>query len=128
MACFKPAWTARSAKSVENPCAAEELTPESNPSRLRSAIQNCALGAEQAKEVCMTALAAIPLQMRAELDIFGFLVPWWLVLGVVAYLVAFALVRVMESLGWLRCVWHPPLFFVALIAFCFSLIGLLLTL
>lgn len=66
--------------------------------------------------------------MRAELDIFGFLAPWWLALGLAAYLVAFFVLRVMERFGWLQHIWHPPLFFVALIAFCYSLFGLLLTL
>ena len=73
-------------------------------------------------------LALVPIQMRAEVDILGFYVPWWLALGAVAYLLAFLAVWILEKSGWLRLIWNPPLFFVALLAFCYSLLGLLLTL
>lgn len=62
----------------------------------------------------------------AELQIGEFLVPWAMMIFVLGFLTAWAVVAFMEHRGWTRHVWHLPLFFVALAVFFGSIIGLLL--
>ena len=61
---------------------------------------------------------------NAEIDVLGMFLPWWLVLAVLAYLVAWVVVMILERLHLTRHIWHLPLFFLALIVFFFSAIGL----
>jgi len=56
----------------------------------------------------------------------GMFLPWWLVVAVLAYLVAWAVVMILERLHLTRHIWHLPLFFLALVVFFFSAIGLVL--
>lgn len=54
------------------------------------------------------------------------LIPWWLVIGVLAYLAAWVVTMVLERLHLTRHIWHLPLFFLALLVLFFSVIGLIL--
>lgn len=63
---------------------------------------------------------------NAELDLLGVFVPWWLVIGVFAYLAAWFVVRMLERFRLTRHVWHLPLFFLALVVLFYSAIGLAL--
>jgi len=62
----------------------------------------------------------------AELQIGGFLIPWAMMIFMLGFLAAWAVVTVMERRGWTRLVWHLPLFFVALAVLFGSLFGLVL--
>ena len=64
---------------------------------------------------------------NAAIDVFGMFIPWWLVVGVLAYLAAWVVVMVLERLRLTRHIWHLPLLFLALIVLFFSVIGLILT-
>ena len=63
---------------------------------------------------------------NAAIDVFGMFIPWWLVVGVLAYLAAWVVVMVLERLRLTRHIWHLPLLFLALIVLFFSVIGLIL--
>jgi hypothetical protein len=63
---------------------------------------------------------------NAAIDVLGMFMPWWLVVGVLAYLAAWVVVMVLERLHLTRHIWHLPLFFLALIVLFFSAIGLIL--
>jgi hypothetical protein len=52
--------------------------------------------------------------MIAEFDIYGVFVPALLVFAIVALLLALALTRLLEAIGFYRFVWHRPLFDIAL--------------
>lgn len=71
--------------------------------------------------------AVFDLLRRPELDIFGFLVPWDMIIIAVGVVTAWILARVLEKLGFTRHVWHLPLFFLALALFCIALWGLAFT-
>ena len=60
----------------------------------------------------------------AELNLLGVFVPWWLVIGVFAYLAAWLVVRLLERFHLTRYIWHLPLFFLALVVLFYSAIGL----
>lgn len=68
----------------------------------------------------------MPALTNAEIDILGMFLPWWLVVGVIAYLAAWLVVSVLERLQLTRHLWHLPLFFLALVILFFSAIGLAL--
>jgi len=63
---------------------------------------------------------------NAAIDVLGMFIPWWLVVGALAYLAAWVVVMVLERLHLTRHIWHLPLLFVALIVLFFSVIGLIL--
>lgn len=63
---------------------------------------------------------------NAEWNLLGVFVPWWLVIGVFAYLAAWLVVRTLERLHLTRHIWHLPLFFLALVVLLYSAIGLAL--
>ena len=63
---------------------------------------------------------------NAAIDVLGMFIPWWLVVGALAYLAAWVVVMVLERLHLTRHIWHLPLLFLALIVLFFSLIGLIL--
>jgi Protein of unknown function (DUF1656) len=63
---------------------------------------------------------------NAAIDVLGMFIPWWLVVGALAYLAAWIVVMVLERLHVTRHIWHLPLFFLALIVLFFSVIGLIL--
>ena len=63
---------------------------------------------------------------NAAIDVLGMFVPWWLVVGMLAYLAAWVVVMVLERLHLTRHIWHLPLLFLALIVLFFSVIGLIL--
>jgi hypothetical protein len=64
--------------------------------------------------------------LNAEIDVFGLFLPWWLVIGVIAYLMAWGAVMLLERLHLTRHIWHLPLFFLALVVLFYSVIGLAL--
>ena len=63
---------------------------------------------------------------NAAIDVLGMFIPWWLVVGMLAYLAAWVVVMVLERLHLTRHIWHLPLLFLALIVLFFSVIGLIL--
>ena len=63
---------------------------------------------------------------NAAIDFLGMFIPWWLVVGALAYLAAWVVVMVLERLHLTRHIWHLPLLFLALIVLFFSVIGLIL--
>jgi hypothetical protein len=63
---------------------------------------------------------------NAAIDVLGMFIPWWLVVGALAYLAAWVVVMVLERLHVTRHIWHLPLLFLALIVLFLSVIGLLL--
>ena len=79
----------------------------------------------QSKKCAETELRTNTLQ-NAAIDFLGTFIPWWLVVGVLAYVSAWLLVIVLERLQLTRHIWHLPLFFVALVVLFFSVIGLIL--
>jgi hypothetical protein len=79
----------------------------------------------QSKKCAETELRTNTLQ-NAAIDFLGTFIPWWLVVGVLAYVSAWLLVIVLERLHLTRHIWHLPLFFVALVVLFFSVIGLIL--
>ena len=70
----------------------------------------------------MTPLALV--LNRPELRLTEVLVPWILVIWMLGFLAAWAVVAIMEHTGLSRRVWHLPLFFVALVVLFSSVIGL----
>jgi hypothetical protein len=74
----------------------------------------------------MERLSFFQILRTPEYDIVGLLVPWWMVISVLGFLVAWFIVWWMEVGGVTRWVWHLPLFFLALAVLSTSLLGLLL--
>jgi hypothetical protein len=64
--------------------------------------------------------------LNAEVDVLGMFLPWWLVIGVLAYLAAWGVSMMLERLKLTRHIWPLPLFFLALVVLFFSAIGLVL--
>jgi hypothetical protein len=64
--------------------------------------------------------------MNPEVRFGEFSIPWGLAVGALGFLLALAIVSLMERSGWTRAVWHMPLFFVALAVLIGSGLGLLL--
>ena len=64
--------------------------------------------------------------LNAEIDVLGLFLPWWLVMAVIAYLLAWGIVTLLERWQLTRHIWHLPLFFLALALLLFSTIGLVL--
>lgn len=62
-----------------------------------------------------------------ELDFLGMFIPWGLVIGTLGFLLAWAVVILLEHLGLTKNIWHLPLFFVALVVLCCCLLGLFFT-
>jgi hypothetical protein len=62
--------------------------------------------------------------MNAEIRFGDLLVPWALVIGTTGFLLAWLVVAILEYTGLSRYVWHPPLFFVALVVLFASLTGI----
>ena len=60
-----------------------------------------------------------------EIGLFGLLVPWIFVAGILGFFIAWLIIAVMEQTGLSRRVWHLPLFFLALMVLITGLIGLL---
>jgi hypothetical protein len=83
------------------------------------------LSLRQSKKCAETGLCMNALR-NAAIDFLGTFIPWWLVVGVLAYVSAWLLVIVLERLHLTRHIWHLPLFFVALVVLFFSVIGLIL--
>jgi hypothetical protein len=63
---------------------------------------------------------------NAEIDVLGLFLPWWLVIAVLAYLLAWVIITLLERWHLTRHIWHLPLFFVALVVLLYSAIGLAL--
>jgi hypothetical protein len=61
---------------------------------------------------------------RPELTFTDLLVPWIVIVGALGFLAAWLVVAIMEHTGLSRHVWHLPLFFLALVVLCSSLIGM----
>jgi dolichyl-phosphate-mannose--protein O-mannosyl transferase len=83
------------------------------------------LSLRQSKKCAETGLRMNALG-NAAIDFLGTFIPWWLVVGVLAYLAAWVIVMVLERLHLTRHIWHLPLFFLALLVLFFSVIGLVL--
>jgi dolichyl-phosphate-mannose--protein O-mannosyl transferase len=79
----------------------------------------------QSKKCAETGLRMNALR-NAAIDFLGTFIPWWLVVGVMAYLAAWVVTMLLERLHLTRHIWHLPLFFVALVVLFFSVIGLIL--
>lgn len=63
-----------------------------------------------------------PLQVP-EFYIGGFLIPWSMVIWICGFIIAWAVLMLMERKGWTRFVWHLPLFFIALVVLFSCLLG-----
>ena len=61
---------------------------------------------------------------QAEIQFGHLLIPWILVVGPIGFLLAWLVVAILEYAGLTRFVWHLPLFFIALVVFFASLIGI----
>jgi amino acid transporter len=61
---------------------------------------------------------------RPELEVFGLLVPWVMVIGAIGFLAAWLILTLLEITGWSRYVWHLPIFFLALVVLFSCLIGM----
>jgi hypothetical protein len=48
---------------------------------------------------------------NAAIDVVGMFIPWWLVVGMLAYLAAWVVVMVLERLHLTRHIWHCRSFF-----------------
>ena len=62
-----------------------------------------------------------------EMDLFGFLLPWGMVVGTLGFLAAWLATLALERLGLTRHIWHLPLFFVALAVLFGATLGLALS-
>ena len=62
---------------------------------------------------------------EAEIQLGDLLIPWILVVGTIGFLLAWAVMAILEYAGLSRFVWHLPLFFIALVVLFASLIGIL---
>jgi hypothetical protein len=62
-------------------------------------------------------------QVPAELSLNGIYFPPWLLAGLLGLLLAMTLSSLANLTGLSRWVWHPPLFFTALVVVCTLLIG-----
>ncbi len=51
------------------------------------------------------------MSLNAEIDVMGLYIPWWMVIGVLAYLAAWLCVALLERAQLTCRVWHLPLFF-----------------
>lgn len=60
----------------------------------------------------------------AEFNIGGFLIPWAMVVWSIAYVFALLVSNMIERSVSYRNVWHPPLFFVALVVIFGCTLGL----
>jgi len=63
---------------------------------------------------------------NAAIDVLGLFLPWWLVIGVLAYLAAWGVVTFLERRQLTRHIWHLPLFFLALVVLLYAAIGFVL--
>jgi hypothetical protein len=66
------------------------------------------------------------MSLNAEIDVMGLYIPWWMVIGVLAYLAAWLCIGLLERAQLTCRVWHLPLFFLALVVLLYSVIGLAL--
>jgi len=67
----------------------------------------------------------IAMDLRSpELRLLDLLVPWNLGIAILGFLLAWAVVAVLERTGLTRFIWHLPLFFLALLVLITSLLGL----
>jgi hypothetical protein len=62
-------------------------------------------------------------RIPAELSLNGVFVPPWLLAALLGLLLAMVLARLANWTGVSRFVWHPPLFFAALVVVCTVLVG-----
>jgi hypothetical protein len=62
-------------------------------------------------------------QVPAELSLNGIYFPPWLLAGLLGLMLAMTLSSLANLTGLSRWVWHPPLFFTALVVVCTLLIG-----
>ena len=60
-----------------------------------------------------------------ELRFLDLLVPWDLGISIIGFLLAWAIVAVLERTGLTRFIWHLPLFFLGLLVLITSLLGFL---
>ncbi len=75
----------------------------------------------------MIALTPAVVDLRSpELQFSGLLVPWNVGIGAIGFLLAWAVVAILERLGLTRFIWYLPLFFLALVVLFASLLGLIL--
>ncbi|MGB5830785.1 MAG: DUF1656 domain-containing protein [Thiohalocapsa sp.] len=61
-----------------------------------------------------------------ELSLDGVFFPAWLLAALLGLLLALALTTLANWTGLSRLVWHPPLFFTALVVFCTVVVGVTL--
>jgi hypothetical protein len=66
------------------------------------------------------------LRLPVEISIGGVFMPPLLVAAILGALVALAATRYLRRLNLMRFVWHPPLFFLALVVIFTTLIGIFL--
>jgi hypothetical protein len=71
-------------------------------------------------------LKSTRMSLNAEIEVMGLYVPWWMAVGVLAYLAAWLVAMGLERAHLTRYIWHLPLFFLALVLLFFSVIGLAL--
>lgn len=62
-------------------------------------------------------------QVPVELSLNGIYYPPWLLAAVLGLVLAMTLTNLANLTGLSRWVWHPPLFFTALVVVCTLLIG-----
>lgn len=62
-------------------------------------------------------------QVPVELSLNGIYYPPWLLAAVLGLVLAMTLTNIANLTGLSRWVWHPPLFFTALVVVCTLLIG-----
>ena len=60
-----------------------------------------------------------------EIEIFGFYLPWGLVIASLGFLLAWAVVLGLQALNLTRHIWQLPLFFAGLVILAACLIGLI---
>ncbi|MDF1760436.1 MAG: DUF1656 domain-containing protein [Coxiellaceae bacterium] len=63
-------------------------------------------------------------QFPKEISISGIYFPPLLMATILGILLAWLITRVLNYFGLARYVWHPPLFYLALIVICTGLIGI----
>jgi hypothetical protein len=66
------------------------------------------------------------MSLNAEIDVMGLYIPWWMVIGVLAYLAAWLATSLLERAQLTQRIWHLPLFFLAMVVLFYSAIGLAL--
>jgi hypothetical protein len=62
---------------------------------------------------------------QAELRFGDLMVPWVLAIWILGFLLAWVVNSILEYTGLSRYVWHLPLFFVALVVFFASIVGII---